>query len=223
MKIRRLTAITLMVCLLFAGCSKQAENPEVPQTTAVQETAPQAAVISPLPDTTMNDLENAILAVSLEEGDAYVDDTGIMRMDVTIYTYDKYDMVDISRLKVGDTLVTHSGFVEVTDLERTDFGTVRINGGLDADGLELNTDDQGFYFECGFNDAKNWYPVGEETIRVSVDFMGYDTSDLDVGEVIYYPGSFLIGEVTDYNFTPHNTTIRVAQGQIVELHRRYTP
>ena len=226
MKNKYLAAIALILCLLCTGCSKPAEPPaltEVPEVTAVEETAAPAAVINPLPDTTMDELENAILAVSLEEGDAYVDDTGIMQMDVKIYTYDKYDMVDIANLKVGDILTTHAGSVEVTSLEQTDFGTIRINGGLDANGLELNTGDQGFYFECGFNDAKNWYEVGEATIRVSADFIGYDTSDLDAGEVIFYPGSFLIGEVTDYNFTPHNTTIRVEQGQIVEMHRRYTP
>lgn len=65
--------------------------------------------------------------------------------------------------------------------------------------------------------------VGEATNRVSVDFVGYDTSDLESGEVLFYPGSFLVGEVTNFNFTPHNTTIRVADGQIVEMHRFYTP
>ena len=58
---------------------------------------------------------------------------------------------------------------------------------------------------------------------MSVDFMYYDTSDLDRGEVLYYPGSFLIGEVTDYYFTPYNTTIRVENGQIIEMYRVYIP
>ena len=226
MKKGYLASTAFLLCLLCTGCGNPAEIPsgtEVLQITAVKETAVPAAVINPLPDTTMMDLEDAILAVSLEEGDAYVDDIGIMQMDVKIYSYDKYDMVDIANLKVGDILATHAGSVEVNALEHTDFGTVRINGGLEANGLELDTGDQGVYYECGFNDAKNWYMVGEATIRVSADFVGYDTSDLDMGEVVFYPGSFLVGEVTNYNFTPHNTTIRIAQGQIVELQRRYTP
>ena len=57
----------------------------------------------------------------------------------------------------------------------------------------------------------------------STDFVYHDTSDLDMGEILYYPGSFLIGEVTDYHFTPGNTTIRVENGQIMEMHRIYTP
>ena len=56
---------------------------------------------------------NAILAVSLEEGDAYVDDAGIMQMDVKIYTYDKYDMVDISGLKEGDVIEIEIGGIGI--------------------------------------------------------------------------------------------------------------
>ena len=47
------------------------------------------------------------MAISLEEDGAYLDDTGVMRMDVKIYTYDLFDMVEnrmkvetISRMKV---------------------------------------------------------------------------------------------------------------------------
>ena len=61
---------------------------------------------------------------------------------------------------------------------------------------------------------KNWYEIGEATIRVSVDFRGIDNADLEQGEVIIYPGDFLIGAVTNYDFTPYNTTIRVEDGQI---------
>ena len=65
--------------------------------------------------------------------------------------------------------------------------------------------------------------IGEATIRVSVDFQGYDQADPELGEDIFYPGSFLVGEVTNYDFTPLNTTIRVEDGQVIELHRAYIP
>ena len=224
---KKIMLLMAVVCLLLAGCRSSTEADtlataasESTADTALTETA---AVVKPLPDATMENLTDAILAVSLEEGDAYVDDSGIMQMNVKIYTYDKYDMVDISMLKVGDILATHAGELEVTALEQKPDGTVCINGGLDENGIDLVTDDDSVFYEMGFSDAKNWYEVGEATIRVSVDFAGYDHSDLDQGEVIIYPGDFLVGAVTDYNFTPHNTTIRVAEGQIVEMQRRYTP
>ena len=236
---KKLMFFTLVICFLFAGCSSLesqkafeteperaelvTEVTETISTTATTEQVASASKIYPLPDTTMDNLNDTILSISLEEGDAYVDDTGKMQMDVTIYSYDKYDMVDISMLNVGDILVTHAGEVEITTLERKENGTILINGGLYEDGFDLITDESGIFYECGYNDAKNWYEIGEATIRVSADFQYHDTSDLEAGEILYYPGSFLIGEVTDYNFTPYNTTIRVENGQIIEMHRVYIP
>ena len=156
--------------------------------------------------------------VSLEEDGGYVDDTGIMRMDLTIYTYDKYDMVDIAALNVGDIIVTHAGEVKVASLERNGDCSVSINGDIN-----LVTDECGIFFEIDSNDAKNWYEIGKATIRVSVDFLGTDNIDPELGEVILYPGSFLVGEVKNYNFTPYNTTIRVENGQVIEMTRIYTP
>ena len=230
MTMKKAIYLFFAVCILLAGCAGSAEEPKaettpqtIPQTAAPETQAEPVATVYPLPDTTMENLTDAILSVSLEEGDAYVDDTGKMQMDVKIYTYDRYDMVDISMLKVGDTIVTHGGEVEVISLEQNAYGTILINGGLDEDGMDLVTDDSGVYYATGFSDIKYWYEIGEATIRVSVDFEGRDNADPERGEVIYYPGSFLIGEVTDYNFTPYNTTIRVENGQIIELIRRYTP
>ena len=235
--IKKITLLLAVFCLLLAGCGQSKQNEpvqaEIPEKPAVETEAEQnapaneeqsepAVVVNPLPDTTMENLTDAILSVSLEEGDAYVDDTGKMQMDLKIYTYDKYDMVDIAQLKVGDIIVTHAGEVEVTTLEENSIGII-VNGGLEEGGFDLVTDECGTFFETGFDDAKNWYEVGEATIRVSVDFMGVDQADPEQGDVILYPGSFLVGEVTDYNFTPHTTTIRVEAGQIVEMTRRYVP
>ena len=232
-------------CLLLAGCGKsepakeastaapettvhmviEVETTTAAETTAVETTtaAEEAAVINPLPDTTMDNLTDAILSVSLEKGDAYVDDEGKLQMDVKIYSYCRYDMIDISMMKVGDKIATHAGEVEITSLERNEAGTIFINGGLEEGGMDLVTDDSGVFFETGFNDVKSWYEVGEATLRVSVDFMGHDTSDLDQGEVTFYPGDFLNDEIKNYDFTPYNTTIRMEAGQVVELHRSYTP
>lgn len=222
----------LILCMMLSGCGTSREEHAEENTstlnveTVVVETSvteDSASTVYPLPDTTMDSLDNATFAISLEDGDAYVDDTGIMRMDVKVYTYDRFDMVDIAGLKAGDTIVTHSGDVKVSSVERNTFGTVLINGGLDEGGIELFSNDGGVYFESGYSDIKSWYEVGEVTLRVSADMEFRDNIDLDKGEQIYYAGSFLVGEVTDYHFTPHNTTIRTENGQIVSMERVYTP
>jgi len=187
----------------------------------------------------MDNLDNATLAISLEENGAYLDDTGVMRMDLTlptakavgsvkarlvkIYTYDLFDMADIATLKESDTIVTHSGEVGIISVERNDLGTVFIDGGLEEGGFDLFSDGGGVYYEAGFNDVKNWYEVGEATLRVSDELEFKDNIDPEKGEQIFYADSFLVGEVTNYNFTPHNTTIRTENGQIIFMERIYTP
>ena len=234
---KKIIVLLIASCLLLTGCAdsqkdsggnevlSDPKNSEVVEEsdTGNTERAEEAHTINPLPDTTMDNLSDAILSISLEDGDAYVDDSGIMQMDLKIYTYDKYDMVDITNLEVGDTVVRHSGEVKVISKEQNEAGTIYINGGLENGGFDLVTDDCGIFYETGFNDVKNWYEVGETTIRVSADFKGIDSAELELGEVVIYPGDFLIGAVKNYNFTPYNTTIRVEDGQIVEMNRVYVP
>ena len=234
---KKIIVLWMVFCLLLTGCAASqkgnGEN-EIPSDIAASkamvssdtdstEQPEETHTITPLPDTTMENLSDAILSISLDEGDAYVDDSGRMQMDLKIYTYDKYDMVDIANSKVGDTVVRHFGEVKVVSKEQNEAGTIFINGGLENGGLDLVTDDCGIFYETGFNDVKNWYEIGEATIRVSVDFKGIDNADLEQGEVIIYPGDFLVGAVTNYDFTPYNTTIRVEDGQIVEMNRVFIP
>ena len=237
---KRIVALLMVLCLLLVGCAKTQNEVAIEEEIAIQEEivieeetveeeiveeeAPAVGrIILPLPDTTMDDLNDAIFHISLEKGDAYVDDEGILQMDVTVYSYDKYDLVDVSMLEVGDTIVRWSGEVEVISKEQNDAGMISINGGLEEGGFDLVTDDDGVYYEIGFDDAKNWYEVGTATLRVSADMVGIDNADLELGEVIFYPGDLLTDAIENFHFTPHNTTIRTEGGQVVELERRYVP
>lgn len=203
------------ICILLTACAVFSGN----------EIESNGAKIIPLPSTiNVNDLKDCTVAVSLNKGDAYVDDSGIMQMKVTVYDYDLYDMIDISKLAVGDIIVIGGKDVVVSKIERNSIGSVIINDGIDMGGYELATDESGVFYEIGYNDAKSYYSVDEATIRVSVDFKYYDKSDLDGEEKTYYPGDFLIEEAgIDYNFTPHNTSIVINDGQIIEMNRVYVP
>ena len=211
MLIKKTIVLLIASCLLLTGCAdsqkdsgvnevlSDSKNSKVVENfdTGSTEQSEETHTITPLPDTTMENLSDAILSISLEEGDVYVDDSGIMQMNLKIYTYDKYDMVDIASLKVGDTVVRHSGEVKVISKEQNEAGTIYINGGFD-----LVTDDCGIFYETGFNDVKDWYEIGEATIRVSADFKGIDNADLEQDEVIIYPGDFLIGAGRKFDFNP---------------------
>jgi hypothetical protein len=236
MLMKKMIIFVLGLCLLLAGCGNtSAENnenavPSVDMSTvaaeetriAADQTEPDRKVM-PLADTTMESLTDAILSVSLDEGNTYVDEDGHTQMELKIYTYDQYDMVDIANLKVGDILVRYSGEVEVISIEKSDSGRICINGGLENDGFDLVTDDSGIYYEIGYNDVKNWYIIGAATLRISDDFKCVDSADPELGEVVIRPEDFLNGGITNYDFTPYNTTVRVENGQIVEMNRVYTP
>ena len=236
---KRLTMLILAVCILLTGCmlpenesapettapsEPTSQSESVPQTETIPQTeAAQSRKIHPLSDITMEDLTDAILAVSIAEGAVYADDKGTVYMDLKIYAYDRYDMVDIASLQVGDILVRHSGETEVISKEKNELGTLFINGGFDNDGFDLGTDDSGIFYEVGFNDSRNWYESGEATIAVSADFLCTDSSDPDLGEVTFTASSFINGEVANFDFTPYNTTIRIEGGEIVEMIRHYVP
>ena len=211
---------SVILCTSLIGCSaqKEEENNNIESVTETYNT------ISPLPGSIdINNLDNCTLPVSLEEGDAYVDDTGAMQMDVTVYTYDMYDMVDIVSLKEGDSIVIREQEIKVTSLERLG-KEILINGGLDDDGYEFRTDDTTVWYECGYNDSKLYYELGEATIRVSAEMNFYDSSDLDKGEVMYYPGDFLTDKAgIVYHFVPGNTSIVIEDGMIIEMYRSYMP
>ena len=232
--------VLLMICCMCTACGLKEEAAEVPEQAVEvaeeKEEVTEAAVVEeaettastkimPLPTTIdMNALDNCTLAVSFEEGDAYVDDTGAMQLDVTVYTYDLYDMVDIANLKEGDIIVVQGNEVVVESLETLESGLVFINGGMENGGYDLWHNDSGVYFEHGYNDVKSYYALGEATIRVSADFEFVDNSDLDKGEVTYYPGDFLTSDAgIVYSFTPNNTSIVVEDGQIIQMTRIYTP
>ena len=207
--------LTLILSLgLFAGCKTAPENEEN-----------IGKVISPLPESLdINNLNDCTVAISLEKGDAYVDDNGKMVMKLKAFTYELYDMVDIATLVVNDTIIRRNEEVKITELLRLDTGLVRINGGEEKGGFDLASDDSTVYYEIGMSDVKNYYELGEFTLPVSDEFEYVDESDLDSEIKIYYPGDFLTDDAgIIYNFTPNNTKIVIENGVITKMVKVYTP
>lgn len=191
----------------------------------VDISTPEQLIVSPLPSTLdLCALDNCTIAINLEKGNAYVDDTGAMQMKVTVYTYDLYDMVDIAMLKEGDIIRLNQQDVLIETLTRSDSGYLCINGGLDQGGYDLCTNENTVYYEIGYSDMKSYYAVGEIIIPVSADFTYIDHSDLDNGDITYSAEDFLTDTTgLDYYFSPHNTTLRIEDGYAIEMHRIYTP
>lgn len=225
--------VLFLICCLFTACGTHVEPAPSEAENVIEENQDEnedSAVVMPLPVTVdMENLDNCIVAVSVGKGEAYVDDAGEIQMDVTVHTYDLYDMVDISMLEEGDTIRLRKEDVLIETLERNDLGAVIINGGLDVGGYELITDDSGVFFEIGYSDVKSYYEVGKITLTVSPDFQFIDKSDLDKGEQIYHIEDFIVDQEGVLIFfelnptTPHNTKVVIEDGVIVSMERVYTP
>ena len=101
MLIKKTIVLLIASCLLLTGCAdsqkdsgvnevlSDAKNSKVVENfdTGSTEQSEETHTITPLPDTTMENLSDAILSISLEEGDVYVDDSGIMQMNLMIASY----------------------------------------------------------------------------------------------------------------------------------------
>lgn len=231
---KRLLPIIVCCCLLTACAPSHTAEPTtqpapettqapVTETTAATEPTAAPVRVSPMPAALdMNDLDNCTLAVSLKEGDAYVDDEGAMQMKLTVYTFDRYDMVDIAQLKDGDVLTIDGQEIAVASVERSEQSGVLVNGGLENGGYTLRTEEDGTFFVSLENDAKSWHALGEATIRVSQDFLFTDNAQQP--PVTYYPGDFLVeGTGIDYDFTPNNTTVTIENGRIIAMNRVFVP
>lgn len=231
MKSKFFVACTLAMALIaLTGCSNN--KPENSQASTKPDSdipsdgsSSEVVTVSPLPTSIdLDHLDDCTVAVSFNEGDAFVDDTETMQLRVKVYTYDLYDMVDISALKVGDQITICQQEVKVTSLEHNENGAVIINGGLEYGGYELVSNDETVFYANGFDDLKQYYELGEVTIPVSADFEFEDSSDLEKGPCTYYPGDFLTDNAEiEYHFIPNNTTITIQGGYVVGMQRIYNP
>ena len=209
------------ICL-FAGCNKKAENKN--EEIKISEEN-NAKVINPLPETLdIEALDDCTVAVSLEKGDAFVDNNGKMQMKVAVYSYDLYDMADIASLSENDVIVRKNEEVRVAEIERLESGLVRINGGEENGGFDLISNDSTVYYEIGMNDIKAYNELGTVTLPVSDEFEYSDESNPDTEAKTYYAGDFLADdEGIEYNFTPHNTSIVIENGTVIKMNKVYMP
>ena len=216
---KKILSVIMAVILslgMLAGCGTKTET---------ESKEPNVNVISPLPETIdINALDNCTVAISLEKGGAYVNDSGKMVMDVTVYSYELYDIVDIASLKENDVILRKNEEVKVTEIERLETGLVRINGGEENGGFDLVSNDSTVYYESGMNDIKAYYELGSVTLPVSDEFEYVDESDLDVDAKKYFAEDFLKDDSgIEYNFSPNNTSIVIENGTIIKMNKTYMP
>ena len=148
------------------------------------------------------------------------EDGGQLVIDLTVYTYDLYDAVDISMLAAGDTLVVKGEDIPVTAVAEEN-GGVTVNGGLENGGVDLISAGGGAYRLQLEDDARDLYEVGTITLPVGQDCVLTDDSDPEAPGRTLYAGDLL--GLGDEVFSPQATTVETAGGMVTAIHRDYTP
>lgn len=193
-------------------------------TDAAEETDETAAKpddrVKPLPDAIdVTALTDATVAASFDEN-AIEETDGKTYLTLQVYDYDRYDMVDISKLAEGSVIVAGGKDMTVSSVEQ-DGSLVLINGGLTRGGMTLATSDDGVYYELGVNDAKCYQEKGEVTLPLSADFTLTDDSDPDHPGQTY--GAEKLPELVAAGFTANNTLVTIENGEITAITRSVAP
>ena len=189
------------------------------QTEDAQQSAQEAKRIEPLPESLdLNALTDVTVAASFGAEDISEKD-GKTQITLTVYDYDVYDMVDISQLAVGDTIVVDGKDMVVASREDKD-GFVTINGGLEQGGVDLTSDDSGVYYAVGMDDAKSYHELGKITVPVAEGFVLTDNSDLEHPDETYAASDLAKLAASEPGFTANNTLATI---ELTVLARSYTP
>ena len=151
--------------------------------------------------------------------DARLDDDGRLVIDLTVYTYDLYDAVEITTLTPGDTLVVKGTEIPVKTVEQGD--GIAVNGGLVNGGIDLTSAGGGTFRVLLENDAPDLYEAGTITLPVAQDFVLTDDSDPESPGQTLYAGDLLA--LGDEVFSPQATTVETAGGMVTAIHLDYMP
>ena len=137
-----------------------------------------------------------------------------------IYDYDRYEMEEIDNLKQGGRIQICQQPVAIGSITRED-GTVHINGGTEAGGVDLVEDD-GIYRTNGSDGQPLYYDLASLTLPLSKDCTFEDQADLhgeSEGAVYEYPKLLAAIEKSGEPFRAVDTVITVRMEQIVQIIR----
>ena len=80
-------------------------------------------------------------------------------IDLTVYNYELFDAVEVSKLAKGDTITADGNKIKVETVEEND-GVFTINGGTENGGLYLRGGEGGTYYEVGLYNEKFFHDRG---------------------------------------------------------------
>jgi len=188
--------------------------------------------VSPIPaQIDLNNLSDAVLAVSFNKGDIASLASGTYINAIHVFAMDNYDPAQIEALKQGDTLMAGGEAVTVEtfavrpdDPEMPGVRCVDVNGGVDAGGYTLvSTPDTNGYVVRNLSDLATYTELGVVNLALDPAATYTDASDIEADPVTYAYDEIVSAIQNDeYGyFVQYNTTVHVVGGRIVEIRRDY--
>lgn len=171
---------------------------------------------------------------NIEDGffHAYMDESGIneengkFAIRTDILTVDTYDIADIDGMTEGDAIFIKNQLFYINSIDKTPFGIININGGIENFGSALIANDElNCYVYVGMDMEKSYTCQGVATLTVSDDVKFVDKRDMS--EEKEYIGSDAISELKNVlkedRLDWDNCTVTIENGEIVEIDRLFTP
>lgn len=147
-------------------------------------------------------------------------------LTMTVYSQDLYDAVEISQLKVGDTLIYDSKPMVIRKIIEGQ-GGIDINGGLEEGGCCLAGYEGGTYVAKIWDDHTTYTNLGKTEVALAEDFQIIDCG-LDPGDpidTIRTNQKRYIENLKDSkrDFHQLNTRVTIENGLITAINRHWIP
>lgn len=199
----------LIVTAFFSSCSHSTQ---------------ESRLIVPLPSGI--DLEN-IQDCTIPAAFSPIDfDWNHGKLTLTAYNMDLYDVVDISQMKVGDTIFFDHNKHLVSQIDTLSEG-FDINGGIENGGCSLKAHEGGTYRGLSCDDHATYTKLGSIQIPISDTFTIIDCglNPQDPYDTIRLNQKTYIQNLKDSrpDFHPLNTIVTIQNGSVTEITRRWIP
>lgn len=219
---KKLLILTAALCLLgLTACGTQTDEGQQTddqQQTTAQRVEPMGGTLDP------NDLTNATAAVTFT-ADGVHTDTDPATIDVAIYDYDLYDVVEVANLAEGDTVVVDGKDIVVTSVEMSSENYVTVNGGVEEGGVVFAPGEGGTYYLMGMDDAKDYHQIAALILPISADVVVKDSAEdpdeANAKTLTLADVAGLAGDV--YGVSANNTHVVISDGTVTEIARTYVP
>ena len=145
-------------------------------------------------------------------------------LTLALWSMDLYDAVQVSQMKPGDTLVYRGEKMLVSEVEQED-AILTVNKGLYEGGAWLTPQGGGVYRAVESSDCATYTELGSVTLPIADGFRliycGEDYNDPS-DTVTSCHRQYLESKVSR-SFWAGDTDVRIVQGKVVSIHKRWTP